>query len=238
MDWVVVQSLISWVVRQIIRKQEELILAEQAEKIFGKAELNAMYPDTIRIPEGYTEVNMGDFYEYMFLRNFHIPASVTKITGNNTSGFRPYFGKFHVDADNPAYCVVDGVLYNKDRSVLFNYSSDETTFVVPDSVTELADGAFSHDIDLLDITIPDSVTRIGKNCFRFCKLTHITIPDSVIGIGGNRLTFSSTRNTDSFLSSPFAPAKTATLRNGRRSTRCRWKSSSNREEMKRCTQSR
>ena len=61
-----------------------------------------------------------------------------------------------------------------------------TSLVIPDSVTNIGDYAFSGCRSLTDIVIPDSVTRIGDGAFRGCKsLTDIVIPNSVTSIGDN-----------------------------------------------------
>ena len=61
-----------------------------------------------------------------------------------------------------------------------------TSLVIPDSVTNIGDYAFSGCCSLTDIVIPDSVTRIGDGAFRGCKsLTDIVIPNSVTSIGDN-----------------------------------------------------
>ena len=61
-----------------------------------------------------------------------------------------------------------------------------TSLVIPDSVTNIGDYAFSGCRSLTDIVIPDSVTRIGDGAFRGCKsLADIVIPNSVTSIGDN-----------------------------------------------------
>ena len=61
-----------------------------------------------------------------------------------------------------------------------------TSLVIPNSVTNIGDYAFSGCRSLTDIVIPDSVTRIGDGAFRGCKsLTDIVIPNSVTSIGDN-----------------------------------------------------
>jgi len=48
---------------------------------------------------------------------------------------------------------------------------------IPDSVTQIGDGAFSGCSSLTSVTIPDSVTSIGNSAFYGCgSLTSITIP--------------------------------------------------------------
>ena len=59
-----------------------------------------------------------------------------------------------------------------------------TSIVIPDSVLNIEEGAFSGCNGLTSITIPDSVTSIGINAFNNCsRLTSITIPNSVMLIG-------------------------------------------------------
>ena len=59
-----------------------------------------------------------------------------------------------------------------------------TDIVIPDSVTNIGDCAFWNSRSLTDIVIPNSVTSIGDNAFEYCEsLTDIVIPDSVTSIG-------------------------------------------------------
>ena len=55
---------------------------------------------------------------------------------------------------------------------------------IPDSVTNIGDGAIGHCFNLSSIHIPDSVTSIGNGAFVDCKsLKSIHIPNSVTSIG-------------------------------------------------------
>ena len=80
-----------------------------------------------------------------------------------------------------------------------------TSVVLPDSVTEIGDGAFYFNrhlasvvlpaslkklsgfgyTALTSIQIPSSVTHIGSYAFQDAKFTSVVIPDSVIEIGNN-----------------------------------------------------
>lgn len=56
--------------------------------------------------------------------------------------------------------------------------------VVPDSITAINDGAFSHMRFLTGVVIPDSVTSIGQYAFYRCaNLEQITFPDQLLEIG-------------------------------------------------------
>ena len=112
-----------------------------------------------------------------------IPDSVTSIDSGAFSGCTS-LKSISVSENNPNYCSVDGILYDKAKTkiihVLRTISGDIT---IPDSVTSIDSGAFSGCSSLTSITIPDSVTSIGDYAFYCSSLTSITIPDSVTSIG-------------------------------------------------------
>ena len=78
------------------------------------------------------------------------------------------------------------VLFNKDKTTLIAYRSKDTNYIIPNSVTNIGDGAFYGCKSLNSINIPNSVTNIGDEAFYGCKsLNSINIPDGVTNIGNN-----------------------------------------------------
>jgi hypothetical protein len=95
-----------------------------------------------------------------------------------------------VDDANPAFCSLDGVLFNKNQTTLVQFPLNKSgSYLIPNSVTTIGADAF-YCSTLESISIPDSVTAIGDDAFLSCDLTNITIPDSVTTIGMKAFAFS------------------------------------------------
>jgi len=90
----------------------------------------------------------------------------------------------NVDAQNNSFSSTDGVLYNKNKTVLFRYPGGRPgAFTIPNGVTEIWDGAFMGCASLTGITIPDSVTDLCGGAFSGCsKLTKVTIGKGVTNL--------------------------------------------------------
>jgi len=89
-----------------------------------------------------------------------------------------------VESTNPNFCSVDGILFNKDCTVLKTFpSAREGKYVIPNEVVNINGYAFNHS-KLTNITIPNSVTNIQRNAFHNCtNLNSIILPDSLIELG-------------------------------------------------------
>ena len=72
-----------------------------------------------------------------------------------------------VDESNPYFSSEDGVLFNKDKTVLLKYPEDkkDKTYTVPDGVTEIAAEAFMGKRHLTSVVLPESLTKIGYDAF-------------------------------------------------------------------------
>ena len=86
---------------------------------------------------------------------------------------------------SPNFIYEDDVLFNKDKSKIISFRNQNIeSYVIPNSVTSIGDGAFSYCSSLHSVFIPDSVTSIGDCAFWDCNsLSKIVIPSSVTSIG-------------------------------------------------------
>jgi hypothetical protein len=98
-----------------------------------------------------------------------IPNSVTAI-GNGT--FYSCYGltSITVENNNPNYCSVHGVLYNKNKTSLIQYplGNTQTNYSVPNTVITIGQDAFEHGSKLASIVIPSSVASINSYAFYYC----------------------------------------------------------------------
>jgi hypothetical protein len=116
------------------------------------------------------------------LTSVTIPNSVTFIQSSVFSGCRSLMN-ISVDAANPNFSSLDGVLFNKAQTTLIYFPPGRGSYVIPNSVTSIRASAFV-DCTATNVTIPNSVTSFGQAAFSGCtNLTSVTIPDSVTAIG-------------------------------------------------------
>ncbi len=140
---------------------------------------------SVVIESGVTGISANAFEGCESLTSITIPESVTDI-GWWAFSDCANLTRIDVAAGNEQYTSLDGVLFDKDKTVLIQYpiGRSETKYIIPDGVTDIRESVFEGCESLTSITIPDSVISISSKAFRCCaNLTGITIPDSVIEIG-------------------------------------------------------
>lgn len=96
--------------------------------------------------------------------------------------------EYIVDEENPYYKSVDGVLYNHDMTELLAYPTkkNDNVFVIPESVTDIAQGAFQYQSYVTEVIIPKTITCIKWATFRIsAQLKKIVIPDGVTKLEGD-----------------------------------------------------
>ncbi len=145
------------------------------------------YTKNIVIQNGPTTIDNYAFEYAKVLETISIPKSVTTIGKGAFYGIKT-MKAFTVDADNPNFAAVDGVLYTKDMKTLLYYpaAKEGTTFTVPATVTTIAEGAFLNATKLQTIVLPEGLTTIERRAFMNCTaLENINIPASLTSIGSS-----------------------------------------------------
>ena len=88
-----------------------------------------------------------------------------------------------VDENNPNYCDVDGVLYNKDKTAILCYPCDHDEYLrqkygyerelYKDEVTP------EYERDIQTYVVPSSVVKIDQMCFNYANLRVIYLPEGL-----------------------------------------------------------
>lgn len=137
-----------------------------------------------QIPNSVFSIGTYAFYDcYNLKETLTIPASVALISNFafNNNGIMG----FTVQADNPNFSSLDGVLFDKSQTTLIQYPCSKVgSYIIPSTVTSFYWGAFDGCIGLTKVTIPNSITSICNYAFHGCTgLKSIVIPNSVTELG-------------------------------------------------------
>ena len=178
---------------------ETVVLGDGIKKISNSLFNGCANLWDINIPASVTEIDGSAFEGCASLASIDIPANVTNIVEYAFYGCKN-LASINVDDKNPAYASVDGVLYNKEKTILIQAPGKiQGKFTIPSGVTNIASGAFGSCEGLTGLEIPASVTSISEYAFENCTgLTNVTIPSSVKNI--DTKAFSGCKNLDLVIS--------------------------------------
>ena len=119
------------------------------------------------IPSSVTSIGSYAFESCTGLTSVSIQSFITSI-GNGA--FEGCSGFITVDTGNLNYSSLDGVLYNKTKTLLIQCPTSKTgSFIIPSLVTLIGSGAFEDCSALTSITIPSTVTFIYDYVFQGCS---------------------------------------------------------------------
>jgi len=93
----------------------------------------------------------------------------------------------NVDPENPNYASTDGVLMDKDKSLLIRYPRIKpgSTYEIPSTITTLGQLCFVWCDLLTEINVPENVTKIEMGAFGGCvNLTTVRLPSSLEKVPG------------------------------------------------------
>ena len=136
----------------------------------------------ITLPLSLTSLGNQAFSYCKGISTIFIPSSVTTM-GSYT--FLSSSCQFSVDENNPNFSGIDGLLFNKNKTVLMQCPTSKIgSYIIPSSVTSISYMGFQDCISLTAITVPPTVTNLVYSVFKNCSgLTSFTIPSTVNSIG-------------------------------------------------------
>jgi hypothetical protein len=159
-----------------------VVISNFVSIIGDSAFLNCTTLTGVTIPSSVTSIGSNTFFGTA-LTSITIPGSVTNI-GLPAFIDSTRLTAITVNATNPFFSSVSGVLFDKGTNTLIQYPGGiNGSYAIPGSVTSIGAYAFDFDVGLTAVTIPSSVTNIGLQAFYDTSLTSVTIPGSVTSIG-------------------------------------------------------
>ena len=123
---------------------------------------------TITLPEGLEIIDVSAFQQCDGLIEVYIPNSV------KTIGYMAFMNcrslrRITVGENNMYYSDIDGVLYNKEQTVLICYptSRNGESYEIPYGVSEICDYAFFGASEIKEFIVPQTIKKLGESAFEF-----------------------------------------------------------------------
>ncbi len=109
---------------------------------------------------------ISSFRQFPSLKRLELPATITKVDIAKVENLQEVV----VDKANKEYSTEDGVLLNKQKTVLLSFprGRDVKEYLIPDGVQQIAEEAFCGQPFIEEILFPDSTIAIEKRAFANC----------------------------------------------------------------------
>ena len=170
---------------------------------------------------GFTEFVIPDSVTYLGRQIFDGCTALKKVTvglgvgspiyvdtnGNKSSAFYgcKSIEEYIVPNNHPTLSVVDGVLYDLNKTIVYAYptAKDPTDFVLPTTVREIEAYAFAYST-LTTITLHEGMTKLHYGAFYMGNIQSVHIPSTMVEIGTAAFYFNSSNGKAPLKSITFA----------------------------------
>lgn len=136
---------------------------------------------SVTVPASVTNIGGGAFAPYVTLMGETIPAGGSDAWTPERSGL----AAIHVAASNAHYSSTNGVLFNKEQTLLIQYPGGrQGSYALPGGVNEIEVGAFNSCTGLTAVSLSPALSSIGILAFKNCTgLTTLTLPHALSSLG-------------------------------------------------------
>ena len=153
--------------------------AEYSGRILELAQNGSIY--------AFLKWNLGKAYETFPARRMIIKDGATGLMeGEYSFHACDRLCEIIVDDSNPYFFSDNGVLFNKDKTVLLKYPENKRdgTYTVPGGVTEIAAEAFRNNAHLASVILPDGLEKVGAYAFCDCRrLSEVSLSEGLLCVG-------------------------------------------------------
>lgn len=147
------------------RDYKSVTIPEGVKRICEDAFFSCRSLEEINLPDSLEEICNDAFEQCVALTRIRIPKNLKKYEGSYDC---TSLVAYTIDEDNPYLSVVDGVLFNKDRTAIYSFPAGKKvdSYVIPSTVTTIGTGAFKH-CSINRLTIPISVVSVRIWAFSY-----------------------------------------------------------------------
>ncbi len=138
-----------------------------------------------RIPANVVYVRDFAFINCPELQTVIFDRNVREI-GIGIADLCPNFEGFTIEEENPYFKSEDGVLFNKNGSMLIKYPAikSENYYIVPRKVRDIAESSFAGNNALTSVIFPNELKTIGRYAFVGCSDLHVgELPPKLVYAG-------------------------------------------------------
>ena len=157
-------------------------LAELGSRVFSNTNVQ-----TLTLPRSLVTINGDAFADMSKLASVHLGPEVAADQLVGSFANTPELARIQVDAGNPNYESLDGVLYTRDHTHLIAYPAAKNAggaYTVASGTTDIDDLAFLG-AQNESVTFPDTLRRVGDQSFEGTALTTLTLPDGFETMGAS-----------------------------------------------------
>lgn len=144
---------------------------------------------TINFPSGLAAIGSKAFLYCESITTVSLPSSLTTL-GASAFSRCSKLTSISVNASNPVFVSVGGVLFNQSKTLLVQFPSGKGgSYSVPATVTEIGPEAFFN-AKLTSIQISSGLTKIANDGFYGCNnLTKISLPSTLKSVGDRAFSY-------------------------------------------------
>ena len=125
----------------------------------------------IKLPRGLKTIRRGAFSQCESLRLLDIPKSVVSLDANAFDQKREENRPAPPAPPARRPVTPSSIMLSSDGTVLLSCPEDFSgVYTIPNTVNEIADGAFRNCGDMVEVIIPATVEKIGRQAFSHCFL--------------------------------------------------------------------
>lgn len=146
-----------------------LSIPKTVKRIEESAFVHCIALTSLVLPEGLEYIGEEAFAYCTRLQECTLPSTLNEVGGVIFAGdYQLTAGGIPLNEANPYFCTIDGSLFSKDSTIMYEYyNSGDTAYSVPSTVEEIAYKGLGYAYDLHEITLPPGLMMIDYHGIYF-----------------------------------------------------------------------